>query len=96
MLVVIVEVSGDIDVRLKWYSTPVSLLVALCSHPVGSLRKCVTLSVSSSLKKSIPQCRVVDSVTVQVKLTSGKTYYFRFRANIQSEDWETYICTQSL
>ena len=36
VLVDVVEVSGDLDVRLKWYTTPVLRFLATISCPIGS------------------------------------------------------------
>ena len=81
VLVVIVEVSGDCDMRLNSY-IPVSL-VACCFAPIWSVDSYNTLSMSSeSLKKSISHCRIVDSVTVQVKIASDSVQTSSLRIGV--------------
>lgn len=55
VLVIIVEVSGDVDVRLNLYTTPVPRFIGLNSLPITSLRKNITLFMSDPLKKSTLQ-----------------------------------------
>ena len=69
VLVVTVEVSGDDDMSLNMYSTPVPR-ASLNDLPIVSPRENSTLLISLPLKKFISQSRVVNSVTVQVKVAS--------------------------
>ena len=89
LLVVIVEVSGDIDVRLNVYTTPVPWLVGLNFLPIESPRKNVTLFISDPLKKSISQRRAVDdeSVTIQVKVAWGSEQTSSLRIGMPITDY---------
>ena len=66
-MVVIVEVRGDFDVRVKLYTVP--RLVACSMVPIGSLEEYATLSISRLLKKSISQERPVVVLTTHVNTT---------------------------
>ena len=74
VMVVIVEVRGDFDVRVKLYTVP--CLVTCSTVPTGSLEECATLSISRPLKKSISQDRSVVVFTTHVNTTSvpGQPY----------------------
>ena len=73
-MVVIVEVRGDFDVRVKLYTVP--RLVTCSMVPIGSLEEYATLSISRLLKKSISQDRSVVVFTTHVNTTSvpGQLY----------------------
>ena len=73
-MVVIVEVRGDLDVRLKLYTVP--CLMTCSMVPIGSLEEYATLSISRLLKKSISQDRSVVVFTTHVNTTSvpGQLY----------------------
>ena len=73
-MVVIVEVRGDLDVRLKLYTVP--LHVACSGVPIGSLEEYAILCISRPLKKSMSQDRSVVVFTTHMNTTSvpGQLY----------------------
>ena len=87
ILVVTVEVSGDVDMSLKLYNTapgPVPRL-RLTIFPIESVEKNDTLLMSSSInieKSVISHSRVVDSVTIQVKLASDSEQASKLRFEV--------------
>lgn len=73
-MVVMVEVRGDFDVRLKVYTVP-WLVLGLKRLPMESLAKNDTLLISWPLKKSISQDRTVVFTThVKMTFVPGQLY----------------------